>query len=101
MYASVVHNEEGSTDGWLTLQDASAMLGVAPSTLRRWGDTGRVPMRRTLGGHRRFPQQAITQLVKAAPDTVALARPVAPQPEWSFDERELARQEWHTRFAAG
>jgi excisionase family DNA binding protein len=95
------HDEQDiDTGNWLSLQEASALLGVATSTLRRWGDIGRVPMRRTLGGHRRFPQEAITRLVEAPP-SVALARPAAPQHDWSFDERELARQEWHTHFAAG
>jgi excisionase family DNA binding protein len=95
------HDEQDIDSGnWLSLQEASALLGVATSTLRRWGDIGRVPMRRTLGGHRRFPEEAITRLRQAPPSNAALASPAAPH-DWSFDERELARQEWHTRFAAG
>ncbi len=30
------------------------MLGVHPSTVRNWADQGRLPVRRTQGGHRRF-----------------------------------------------
>ena len=87
---------------WLSLHEASALLGVTTSTLRRWADTGRVPMKRTLGGHRRFARAAIVRLVNAPQPAPLVHAPAAhahlPQPNWSFDSRELARQEWHTRF---
>ncbi len=65
---------EVALEDWFSLQEASALLGVATSTLRRWGDAGRVPMKRTLGGHRRFPRQAITRLA----ETLAREAPLAP-----------------------
>jgi excisionase family DNA binding protein len=88
-------------DEWLSLHEASALLGITSSTLRRWGDDGRVPMKRTLGGHRRFPREAIARLAAGSPASVALTRMPEPQRPWSFDARELARQEWHTHFTAG
>ena len=39
---------------WLTLSEASRLLGVHPATLRQWADAGQVPSYRTPGGHRRF-----------------------------------------------
>lgn len=39
---------------WLSLTKASERLGVHPTTLRRWVDTGSIPCFRTPGGHRRF-----------------------------------------------
>ncbi len=39
---------------WLTLGEASKLLGVHPATLRQWVDAGQVPSFRTPGGHRRF-----------------------------------------------
>lgn len=39
---------------WLTLSQASKLLGVHPATLRQWVDAGEVPSFRTPGGHRRF-----------------------------------------------
>jgi excisionase family DNA binding protein len=94
--------EDSSEAGsWLSLREASALLGVTTSTLRRWGDSGRVPMRRTLGGHRRFAREAIVRLAAETPAESALSRGHESQPPWSFDARELARQEWHTRFTAG
>jgi len=98
-YSEAKHTEE--KDGWISLQEASELLGVATSTLRRWGDSGRVPMKRTLGGHRRFERAAITQLA-GGPHGAALTRAVAKHHGgWSFDARELARQDWHNRFTGG
>lgn len=41
-------------DEWLTLKDAAERLGIHPTTLRRWADTGHIPYMMTAGGHRRF-----------------------------------------------
>ncbi|NOK61193.1 MAG: helix-turn-helix domain-containing protein [Chloroflexi bacterium AL-W] len=86
---------------WLSLQEASSLLGVAASTLRRWGDSGRVPMKKTLGGHRRFSRIAVEQLIHS--DQSRLPSRTAPRSKstnWGVNEHELARQEWHTRLAA-
>jgi excisionase family DNA binding protein len=94
-------NQDPKSGEWVSLQEASALLGVTTSTLRRWGDSGRVPMRRTLGGHRRFSRQEIVRLAGAPPADTALAPTHQPRHDWSFDAREMAGQEWHTHFAAG
>jgi excisionase family DNA binding protein len=87
---------------WLSLQEASNLLGVTTSTLRRWGDSGRVTMKRTLGGHRRFARESIAQLIDGPTAHTALApTDTARQTGWNFDARDMARQEWHTRFTAG
>ncbi|MCK4977066.1 MAG: helix-turn-helix domain-containing protein, partial [Anaerolineales bacterium] len=39
---------------WLSLSDAAEILGVHPSTVRKWSDEGVLPVRRTKGGHRRY-----------------------------------------------
>jgi excisionase family DNA binding protein len=87
---------------WLTLQDASEMLGVATSTLRRWGDAGRVPMKRTLGGHRRFARAEIARLAGRQASRAKLIPTLPPHPAphtWGIDSHEMARQEWHARLA--
>ena len=38
------------------------LLHVSPKTIIRWATDGRLPFLRTLGGHRRYPEQAIRQL---------------------------------------
>ena len=39
---------------WLSIHDASRLLGVHIGTLREWTDAGILPSYRTPGGHRRF-----------------------------------------------
>lgn len=48
---------------WLTLGKACRVLGVDESTLRRWADNGHVRAFRTPGGHRRFDESDIKELV--------------------------------------
>ncbi len=93
---------------WLSLHEASALLGVNTSTLRRWGDSGRVPMKRTLGGHRRFARAAVVQLAAAPPILVpqSSSPPQAPARHtnpmgWALDTNAMAQQEWHSRFTSG
>lgn len=54
---------------WVGLGEASRLLGVAPGTLRRWSDAGRVRAFTTPGGHRRFRRASLERLIPA--DTVA------------------------------
>jgi excisionase family DNA binding protein len=91
--------EHDKTSDWLSLQEASMQLGVTTSTLRRWGDSGRVPMKRTLGGHRRFPREAIDRLIQAPPSDMVAMQAFEPQPNWNFDVHELVNQKWHARFS--
>lgn len=48
---------------WLSLGEASRLLGITPATLRRWADHGDVTAFVTPGGHRRFARAAIEALV--------------------------------------
>jgi excisionase family DNA binding protein len=48
---------------WLSLGEASSILGITPGTLRRWADHGDIATFVTPGGHRRFPRSAIESLV--------------------------------------
>lgn len=48
---------------WLSLGEASRLLGITPATLRRWVDHGDVAAFVTPGGHRRFARAAIEALV--------------------------------------
>jgi hypothetical protein len=50
---------------WLGLGEASEFLGVAPGTLRRWSDEGRVKVFTTPGGHRRYRRTALERLLPA------------------------------------
>jgi len=90
---------------WLTLGEASRILGVDPDTLRRWADNGKVDVLKTPGGHRRFlrasiegmlprPRQPARQSLTAMgepPDRIAA----------EFLKRvrsDMPAQDWHARF---
>ncbi|MDQ7025037.1 MAG: helix-turn-helix domain-containing protein [Anaerolineae bacterium] len=45
---------KNDTSEWVSLRKAADMLGVHPATVRNWADEGKLPNRRTAGGHRRF-----------------------------------------------
>lgn len=59
---------------WLTIHEACAFLGVDQSTLRRWSDTGKVPVFRTPGGHRRYAETDLRTLVGEGPRLQARPR---------------------------
>lgn len=94
---------------WLSLGEASRLLGITPATLRRWADHGHVPTFTTPGGHRRFPRSVIEGLVPAArtrrpplgasTDRIAhayrRARPAAPA--WLATLGEAERSDFRTR----
>ena len=66
------HGEETAGAGpaggrWMTIHEACAFLGVDQSTLRRWSDTGKVPVFRTPGGHRRYAEADLRTLVGDGP----------------------------------
>lgn len=47
---------------WLTLTEAADALRVHPTTLRRWADSGQVPVFLTPGGHRRFAMSDVKDI---------------------------------------
>ncbi len=81
--------------GWLTLHEVSAMLGVAPSTVRRWADAGRIPVQRTSGGHRRFEATAV-QALQQGP-TVPVREPAGIM---ALPQQRPTQQAWHAHFAS-
>ena len=61
------HNEDDAGDRWLSIDAACKLLGVDQSTLRRWSDSGRVPVFRTPGGHRRYSETDLRKLLDGKP----------------------------------
>lgn len=51
---------------WLTIHEASILVGVSPATLRRWCDAGDVQAFTTPGGHRRFARAAVLGMLPSA-----------------------------------
>lgn len=52
--------ERTPADVLVGIGEAARIAGVAPITIRRWCDTGRIPHSYTAGGHRRIPVHALT-----------------------------------------
>ncbi len=59
--------------GWLTIREASALVGVSAATLRRWCDAGLVRVFTTPGGHRRFARSAVLDLMPARGPVASVA----------------------------
>ena len=89
---------------WLSLTEASDLLQVHPTTLRRWADAGAIPHLRTPGGHRRFRKADLdawaqgAQVTALAPQSAMLIQSAV-----GYTRREMARQQvshesWYTAF---
>ena len=50
---------------WMSIHEASLLVGVSPATLRRWSDAGEIRAFTTPGGHRRFSRAAVAGLLPA------------------------------------
>jgi excisionase family DNA binding protein len=51
-----------STASFLRSAEVAAIFQVSPKTVSRWAQQGLLPYQRTLGGHRRYPADAVHQL---------------------------------------
>ncbi len=52
----------GTNGNYIRTAEAARMLRVSPKTVSRWAKQGKLPHVVTLGGHRRFPADAIERL---------------------------------------
>ncbi len=90
---------------WLTLGEASQVLGIHPTTLREWTDAGMIQSFRTPGGHRRFDLHDLQTFLKQR-------RLVSPERELALAERDplngirqqfgegqIARQSWYRQLS--
>ena len=58
---------------WLSIREASELVGVSVATLRRWCDAGEVHAFTTPGGHRRFARSAVLQIADPVKSTQRVA----------------------------
>jgi excisionase family DNA binding protein len=56
----------------LTPAEVAALFRVDPKTVTRWAKAGKLTAIRTLGGHRRYRQSEVLNLLKANPDVGGL-----------------------------
>jgi excisionase family DNA binding protein len=50
---------------YLRTFEVAALLHVAPKTVTRWAVSGKLACIKTLGGHRRYPEDDVHALVRA------------------------------------
>jgi excisionase family DNA binding protein len=48
---------------YLRTAEVAALLQVSPKTVARWAKEGKLPFMKTLGGHRRYPEAEIRELL--------------------------------------
>jgi excisionase family DNA binding protein len=87
---------------WLTIQDACALLGVDQTTLRRWSDAGRIPVFRTVGGHRRYAESDIRAMIHQGRQSHSTREPGShsdPPPPYQMEYLQGARdRQWFSAF---
>ena len=87
---------------WLSLQDASRMLGVHPSTLRQWADAGKIHTVRTPGGHRRFAESDVRALLEPEPlepsGIQLLVQSALGRARLEVGAGKLNEQDWYKHF---
>ena len=75
---------------WLGLNEASKRLGVHPTTLRRWADTGEIAVMVTPGGHRRF---AVAEIERFMHERLKLRAVGGLEQIWAQQAMTQTRQE--------
>ena len=61
---AVAEQRKGSeAPGYLRPAEVADLLSVSPKTVSRWAKEGKLPFMKTLGGHRRYPEAEIRELV--------------------------------------
>ncbi len=76
---------------WLSIREASHLLGVHINTVREWADAGRLSSYRTPGGHRRFSQADLTQFLDRQ------RTPFSREPSSTEKALTHVREQLHTR----
>ncbi len=89
---------------WLTLGEVAQLLGVHPSTVRNWADSGKMPVHRTQGGHRRFRRSEVELWLQSQHSdgdrqkVEQLLQDALKYIRWQISEGELAQQSWFQKL---
>ena len=71
---------------WITTKKAVQLLGVGPTTIKRWADKGHLPFTRTAGGHRRFRLSAVEHFMRSLGDSADESRGMEEWLNWLQQE---------------
>jgi excisionase family DNA binding protein len=89
---------------WLSLAQASELLGVHPATLRRWADGDQIRCFRTPGGHRRFRASDLAGFLKEATTALPAAQidglviSAVGYTRQEMDRTQAAQEAWYVAF---
>ena len=61
-------NKQGRSADYLRTAEVARLLHVSPKTISRWAKEEKLPFVKTLGGHRRFPADAIREIASRLSD---------------------------------
>jgi excisionase family DNA binding protein len=61
--AVATQRQGGEAPSYLLPAEVADLLSVSPKTVSRWAKEGKLPFMKTLGGHRRYPEAHIRELL--------------------------------------
>jgi len=91
---------------WLSLKEASELLGIHFTTLRKWSDEGVIRVFRTAGGHRRFSVADLRHFLEtrasheAPPDSEAFVDAAVGQVRAEIEKMREEHLNWAQNFSA-
>jgi len=68
-------NRAAEQEVLLTPAEVAKLFRVDPKTVTRWAKAGKITAIRTLGGHRRYRQSEVQNLLKSIPGPVSNSLP--------------------------
>lgn len=60
--------QEARSDALLTPSEVASLFRVDPKTVTRWAKAGKLSAVRTLGGHRRYRESEVRDLLAGVPE---------------------------------
>jgi excisionase family DNA binding protein len=64
-HAVAAQRKGSEAPSYLRPAEVADLLSVSPKTVSRWAKEGKLPFMKTLGGHRRYPEAEIRELLDA------------------------------------
>ncbi len=93
-----------STSEWVSLRRAAEILGVHPATVRNWADEGKLPSRKTVGGHRRFNKNDLLKYNQPESDSLPtevqiIIQNALGQTRMQVGDGQLEKLSWYAKMS--
>ena len=88
---------------WLRLSQVARILGVHPSTARKWSDEGSLPVHRTSGGHRRYLRSeielwSVSRKHRRPTDADLVIQNAMHSTRMQIEEGQLQEEDWYKKL---